>query len=344
MSWIAAAVVGSAAIGAFSSNKAAKAQSKAAKDAAAASERAANESNAMQREMYELQREDMEPWRDTGGAALNQLSVLMGLDVEPAAMARENLSYDDIYRDVYDEQRDLLSLRYTNRKGKVDTWGLDAAAKAAAAPIAQKRFDEQQAQYQAKQAEYDALKETPAFGSLTRQFGADDFEADPGYAFRQAEGQKAIERSAAARGGLVSGSALKATQRFGQDLASQEYMSAYNRFNTNQNNQYNRFASLAGVGQTANNSLAQAGQNYANAFTGITQANAANQGNALIAQGNARASGYLGIGNAIGGAMTGLAGGGGGYQMGTGTMGNAFAMSQGYQPLNHSAANAGFYD
>jgi len=49
-------------------------------------------------------------------------------------------------------------------------------------------------------------------------FGMDQFTADPGYAFRLSEGQKALERSAAARGGLLSGGTGKALQRFGQEL------------------------------------------------------------------------------------------------------------------------------
>ena len=57
-----------------------------------------------------------------------------------------------------------------------------------------------------------------------------NFQADPGYAFRLSEGMKALERSAAARGGLLSGGAGKAFQRYGQDLASQEYGSAFDRF------------------------------------------------------------------------------------------------------------------
>ena len=52
---------------------------------------------------------------------------------------------------------------------------------------------------------------------------------DPGYKFRLSEGMKALDRQAAARGGLISGNALKATQRYGQDLASQEFGNAYNR-------------------------------------------------------------------------------------------------------------------
>lgn len=57
-----------------------------------------------------------------------------------------------------------------------------------------------------------------------------EFQADPGYAFRLSEGMKALERSAAARGGLLSGGAGKAFQRYGQDLASLEYGNAFDRF------------------------------------------------------------------------------------------------------------------
>lgn len=136
-------------------------------------------------------------------------------------------------------------------------------------------------------------------GDLVRSFSMADYEADPGYAFRLSEGMRAIERSAAARGGALSGGALRATQRFGQGLASEEYGRAFDRYQTNQTNRFNRLASVAGVGQTANAATGQAGSNYANALTGISQADAANQGNAILAAGNARASGYLGVGNAI---------------------------------------------
>ncbi len=57
-----------------------------------------------------------------------------------------------------------------------------------------------------------------------------NFEADPGYAFRLAEGMKALEQSAAARGNLLSGGTGKALQRYGQGLASQEYQNAFARF------------------------------------------------------------------------------------------------------------------
>lgn len=63
-------------------------------------------------------------------------------------------------------------------------------------------------------------------GAFTGQV---NMQADPGYQFRLSEGLKALDRQAAARGGLISGSALKGAQRYGQDYASGEYQNAYNR-------------------------------------------------------------------------------------------------------------------
>jgi hypothetical protein len=140
-------------------------------------------------------------------------------------------------------------------------------------------------------------------GDLSRKFGMSDFEADPGYAFRQAEGMKGLTNSAAARGGLLSGAALKAASAYNQNLASAEYGNAYNRFETNNTNQFNRLASLANVGQVAANQNAsgamQLGQNVGNGMmnTGMQI------GNNLIGAGNARASGYLAQGNALSGAL-----------------------------------------
>jgi hypothetical protein len=65
---------------------------------------------------------------------------------------------------------------------------------------------------------------------------------DPGYAFRLKEGQKALDRQAAARGGLISGGALKAATRYGQEMGSQEYGNAYNRALTRYNAGVNREA------------------------------------------------------------------------------------------------------
>jgi hypothetical protein len=130
------------------------------------------------------------------------------------------------------------------------------------------------------------------FGKYGRDFGTADFEADPGYAFRQSEGMKALERSAAARGNLLSGSTMKGIQRFGQDLASQEYTNAFNRYQVNRSNQLNPLQSLMGAGQSATN-----------VQTGVQGQLGQNQATNLYNAGAARASGYVGSANALGGAL-----------------------------------------
>jgi hypothetical protein len=93
------------------------------------------------------------------------------------------------------------------------------------------------------------------YGSMARNFGMEDFQADPGYAFRMSEGLKALERSAAGRGGAASGAAMKGITRYGQDLASQEFQNAYNRYQTNRANLLNPLFNISGGGRSAAESL-----------------------------------------------------------------------------------------
>lgn len=159
--------------------------------------------------------------------------------------------------------------------------------------------------------------ESGQFGKVTPfSFTAQEFakQQDPGYAFRLAEGQKALERTAAARGGLISGGALKAAQRYGQEMGSQEFQNAYNRaltgYNANQQavvNAYNQLAGVSGTGQTSAQQIgSQAGQYGANVGN-LASATGASSANALLAQGQARASSYQGYANAAGQALGGLA-------------------------------------
>ena len=131
-------------------------------------------------------------------------------------------------------------------------------------------------------------KAAAGYGSLGKSFGESDFQQDPGYAFRQAEGMKALERSAAARGNLLSGSTLKGVQRFGQDLASQEYQNAFNRYQVNRSNKLNPLQSLMGSGQSATNIM-----------TGAAGQMGQNEASNIYNAGQARASGYVGQANAL---------------------------------------------
>jgi hypothetical protein len=130
------------------------------------------------------------------------------------------------------------------------------------------------------------------YGMLTRQFRPEDMQMDPGYAFRLSEGQKALERSAAARGGLLSGSMLKGAQRFGQEMGSQEYMNAFNRAQAQLGTRLGTLGSLYGAGQASAQQIAgQAGQMGANV------------GNLMNQSAQARASGYMGQANALSNAL-----------------------------------------
>jgi hypothetical protein len=147
-------------------------------------------------------------------------------------------------------------------------------------------------------------KGAPGYGRYaTAEFGADKFKADPGYAFRMSEGMKALERSAAARGGLLSGATLRGTQRFGQDLASQEYQNAFNRFQAERAGTLNPFQALAGTAQSGANVLGQQAGQYGSNVSNILGAyGSAAQGN-IIGAGNAQAAGQMGVANAIAGGL-----------------------------------------
>jgi hypothetical protein len=202
MSAIAAAIVTSAAVGAYSAKKGASAQQKAADEAAQ-----------VQREIFQKQTELAEPFRQAGITSQNELMRLLGI-------------------------------------------GGDTTA--------------------------------PDYGMLTRGYRPEDLPMDPGYQFRLREGTKALERRLAAGGKYFSGGALKAGQQYGQELASSEYMNAFNRAQAQLGTRLGTLGSLYGAGQAAAQQVAgQAGQ-YGE-----------NVGNLLMAGGAARASGYAGVGNAL---------------------------------------------
>jgi len=130
------------------------------------------------------------------------------------------------------------------------------------------------------------------YGKYGKDFSMADYQADPGYAFRLSEGQKALERSAAARGGLISGGALKAATRYGQDMGSQEYQNAFNRYQTSRTNQLQPLGNLMASGQSAASNQGSAAGQYG-----------ANAGQAYMAAGNAVGAGQLGAANTLAGGL-----------------------------------------
>lgn len=167
------------------------------------------------------------------------------------------------------------------------------------------------------------LTRTPGQGLLTpftEQFKAPtaaEAAATPGYQFALQQGQEAIQNSAAARGNLLSSTALKGLDQYSQGLASQtygdvyqralgEFQQRYNIFNTNQANQFNRLSSLAGAGQQAATTAGQLNTTAAGQVGNVLLGTSGQIGQALEAGGAARASGYVGAANAWNGAIGGI--------------------------------------
>ena len=184
----------------------------------------------------------------------------------------------------------------------------DAATQAAETQSAAARYaaDLQQQQYrenvQRQQPFYDVgVNALPELVQASRYtpFGQEQFQADPGYAFRLSEGQKALDRSAAARGGLISGGALKAATRFGQEMGSQEYTNAFTRYQQERAARLNPLQSLTGMGQTTASNLGAAGQTMASNVGNLGMAGANATAEGYLGSANARASGYMGTSNAL---------------------------------------------
>ena len=204
---------------------------------------------------------------------------------------------------------------YMSNKAAEDA--ADKSAQASAAAVA-----EQRRQYDQSRADY-APYLAAGTGAVNRlgagvraggEFGSTmpfDFQydqnADPGTAFRMSEGVKALDRSAASRGGLLSGATLRGVQRYGQDLGSQEFQNAFNRYTTGfnantgeRNALFNRLSGVAGTGQTAVGGVTAQGAATAGNIGNAYMNNAANQGNAGMAGAAMRNSAFSGGANALG--------------------------------------------
>lgn len=203
----------------------------------------------------QVAREDQAPYRAAGNLALNQLTGLLGLGFIPGAAYDRPSSTIRGNTDIFDQ----WIPQYGNATGGVGAVGTGGGAMGAG-DVATRQAAQDQAR------------------SL--------FETDPGYLFRQEEGNKAVERAMAAKGLLLSGPEAKALSRFNQGLAGDEY-----------SNYVNRLLSVAGFGPVANQATASAAQ----AAQGLGQT-------AALAGGNARASGYANQANQFGSMFGNLAG------------------------------------
>ena len=251
--------------------------SQAAGKAADAQTNATNQANATAKEQFERQIELNAPFREAGLTAQNRLLKYLGLP----SNTKYNPTGADFNEQAYlqanpDVATAIQNGDFSSGYDQYNRVGKNEGRQFAYNPQGQSNLDAFNAE----------STSGPDYGRYARDFSMSDFQSDPGYAFRIAEGNKALNASAAARGGLISGNALKAAQDYGQNAASQEYTNAFNRYQVNRSNQLNPLQSLLGAGQTATGSDVAASGNYGNTV-----------GSNTIGGGNAQASGYVGSAN-----------------------------------------------
>lgn len=283
-------------------------------------EKAAAESNALQKQIYEQTREDFQPWYSAGVGGINRLADLLGIsggsvqnrdqlynELLPQYTTTTQASTGDTFitpdgrvitRDTYgnvlaDNQRDQAEM-YFNALDRGLQSEIDMFQGMGYQPLNQTQGTST-TDYEALNAAIDAQlagQQTPEdYGSLLQKFSMDQFQEDPSYQFRQDEAQKALERQLAAQGvtlggagyGEINPQAARYMTELSQDIASQEYGNAYNRYVNDQLNTFNMLMGVSGMGAGITGQQAAAGQNYATNVGQTTTDLASAQLNAQIA-------------------------------------------------------------
>lgn len=175
-----------------------------------------------------------------------------------------------------------------------------------------------------REAGYTALKDLTAGtadgGQFTHQFNANDLKTNlaPNYDFMLNQGLGAVQNAANLGGGLLSGNTLKGINDYAQNYASNGYQQAFQNYTANQTNIFNRLSSIAGLGQTANQTTA-----------GLSGALAPGIASTITGAGQATAAGQVGVANAISGGLNNAAS----WYYGNNLMNNLGSRNQSTQTL-----------
>lgn len=230
---------------------------------------------------FDLTRQDTAPYRTVGAGGMDALRQMLGLTLKttPVAPAEALRAKDEWIAD-----------NYPNGQGIGALSGLSPDA----------GYADYVAQYNKRNAGQPTTQTTATLDTanspLMRKFSVADFWNDPvvqlGYQAGLDLGTKALKNAAPLTTGVDSGAAAKELVKFGTDYTGMKAGDSYGRFTTDQANQFNKLAALAGIGQTAVGTATSAGANTAN-----------NVSNLLTSQGNANAAAKIAGANAWGGGL-----------------------------------------
>lgn len=266
MTWVAVAVVGGAAIGAIGSGVAAHSQQQGAEAAANTTRDQYNKTVALE-----------QPFTNAGYGAQSQLNYLLGigpsggnngqpLDYNTWAAQQGGNGTQGGYRPNPDGG---ISRVIPGGSGQNP-----AASKAA---------------YQKYVAGFQQQNQSGAYGSMLKPFDIDTFHKySPAYQFQLGQGQQGVLNGDSSNAGALSGAAQKDLIGYNQSFADTSFNNAFNQYNQQQNNIYDRLSGIATRGQNAASGVGTVGSNLA-------QSTASSQTNAGTAQG----AGVMGASNSL---------------------------------------------
>jgi len=229
-----------------------KAATDAEKDAAKANKEIADQTLAQQKEIYgEVKAEILQANKD-----LIEYAESKGLDIENLLLNSDNEAFRvsmDTLRDAKDQ---------------------DLAGNAASSSELLQGIDNAVSIFEESKQNYTPWMEAGQLASqelidradeLTRQFTLDDFEVDPGYQFRLEQGQESIINRASSLG--VTGNTIKDIVEYSQNVASDEYGKARNRFVDWQKGATDYYSNISDRGFTAADRITGINRDLASAAT-----------------------------------------------------------------------------
>jgi hypothetical protein len=310
MAWVAVAVGGGAIAGGLIS-------ANAAKSAANTQAKAAGKASDTQLAMFNTLNDQQTPYRQSGYSALNAINAGLGIDSPKSGL---NLTLDD-----FKKMQQSSAIAPILGVSGGDQWAQNAyslykqGGYGESDSIALQNIDNSVAKAGGQSGVTSGI--TPAmqdasnsqgFGQFTHSFNASDLNANlaPNYQFMLDQGIGQTKNMANSTGGLIGGNALQGINTFAQNYAKNAYQDAFQNYNANQTNIFNRLSSIAGLGQTANQATANAAIPLTGAATNYMTSGAAAQAAGTVGSANAISGGINGLSSGV--LLRNLLGGGGG--------------------------------
>ena len=261
------------------------------------------------------------PYSDLGLSAWKQLAYGLGLDVPTqkftAADAPRTLSGnsgDPLWDQLVNEAQAPHIAKYGV---PVSSLNRDQDANNFYNNLAKKYADAKNAELEAKGAfvgqgdkgaylnyGLDQYKKDVGYTPMVNSL--EELQATPGYQFQLEQGLQGVNRSAAARGGLLSGANLKAINDYAQGQAATGYQAAWDRAQTAYANAFGRnqtnignLKDIAGVGFNANTNKATIATDTGKSLAGLATDYGNNMGSLIQQGGQINSNMWGGIGNAV---------------------------------------------